>query len=92
MSTAADWVPSDIDVGIPSAARVYDYLLGGAHNFDVDRIVGEKVLAAVPNGREIARSNRAFMSRAGRSSRARSGRSSQSAARCPITCAISRPM
>jgi hypothetical protein len=64
MSTAADWVPSDMDVGVPSAARVYDYLLGGAHNFDVDRIVGEKVLAAAPNGRQIARSNRAFMSRA----------------------------
>src|SRR5258708_7629541 len=47
MSTAADWVPSDIDVGIPSAAR----------------IVGEKVLAVQPNGRQIARSNRAFMSR-----------------------------
>ena len=64
MSTAADWVPSDIDVAIPSAARVYDYLLGGAHNFDADRLVGEKVLAAQPNGRQIARSNRAFMSRA----------------------------
>jgi len=64
MSTAADWVPSDINVGIPSAARVYDYLLGGAHNFDADRMVGEKVLAVQPNGRQIARSNRAFMSRA----------------------------
>ncbi len=64
MSTAADWVPSDIDVGVPSAARVYDYLLGGAHNFDADRMVGEKVLAVQPNGRQIARSNRAFMSRA----------------------------
>lgn len=64
MSTAADWVPSDIDVTVPSAARVYDYLLGGAHNFDADRMVGEKVLAVQPNGRQIARSNRAFMSRA----------------------------
>ncbi len=64
MSAAADWVPGDIDVAVPSAARVYDYLLGGAHNFDVDRLVGEKVLAVQPNGRQIARSNRAFMSRA----------------------------
>ena len=64
MSTAAGWVPSDIDVAVPSAARVYDYLLGGAHNFDADRMVGEKVLAVQPNGRQIARSNRAFMSRA----------------------------
>ncbi|HEV3360824.1 MAG TPA: SAM-dependent methyltransferase [Pseudonocardiaceae bacterium] len=57
-------MPSDIDVGVPSAARVYDYLLGGAHNFDADRMVGEKVLAVQPNGRQIASSNRAFMSRA----------------------------
>jgi hypothetical protein len=64
MSTAADWVPSDINVGVPSAARVYDYLLGGAHNFDADRLVGEKVLSVQPNGRQIARSNRAFMGRA----------------------------
>ena len=64
MSTAADWVPGDIDIAIPSAARVYDYLLGGAHNFDADRVVGDKVLAVQPNGRQIARSNRAFMSRA----------------------------
>ncbi|HEY4018260.1 MAG TPA: SAM-dependent methyltransferase [Pseudonocardiaceae bacterium] len=64
MSTAADWVPTEIDVSVPSAARVYDYLLGGAHNFDADRMVGEKVLAVQPNGRQIARSNRAFMSRA----------------------------
>lgn len=64
MSTAANWVPDDIDVAVPSAARVYDYLLGGGHNFDADRMVGEKVLAVQPNGRQIARSNRAFMSRA----------------------------
>ncbi|HEX4225190.1 MAG TPA: SAM-dependent methyltransferase [Pseudonocardiaceae bacterium] len=64
MSTAADWVPRDMNVAVPSAARVYDYLLGGAHNFDADRLVGEKVLAVQPNGRQIARSNRAFMSRA----------------------------
>lgn len=64
MSTMADWVPNEIDVSVPSAARVYDYLLGGAHNFDADRMVGERVLAVQPNGRQIARSNRAFMSRA----------------------------
>jgi hypothetical protein len=64
MSQAAEWVPVDMDVAVPSAARVYDYLLGGAHNFDADRMVGERVLQVQPNGRQIARSNRAFMSRA----------------------------
>jgi hypothetical protein len=59
-----DWVPNNVDVAVPSAARVYDFLLGGAHNFDVDRLVGKKVLQVQPNGRQIARSNRAFLTRA----------------------------
>lgn len=49
---------------MPSAARVYDYLLGGGHNFAVDRAVGEKVLQVLPNGGQIAGSNRAFLRRA----------------------------
>ena len=58
------WVPDDVNVELPSAARVYDYLLGGGHNFAADRAVGEKVLRALPNGRQIASSNRAFLRRA----------------------------
>jgi hypothetical protein len=54
MAGPAEWVPGDVDVQVPSAARVYDFLLGGAHNFDVDRIVGRKVLEVQPNGRQIA--------------------------------------
>jgi hypothetical protein len=30
-----DWVPAGIDTERPSAARIYDYWLGGAHNFEV---------------------------------------------------------
>jgi hypothetical protein len=32
-------LPKDVDVSRPSAARVYDYFLGGAHNFEVDRLL-----------------------------------------------------
>ena len=64
MSEGVAWVPDHIDVELPSAARVYDYLLGGGHNFAVDRAVGEKVLQALPQGRQIASSNRAFLRRA----------------------------
>ncbi|MDQ2881548.1 MAG: SAM-dependent methyltransferase [Actinomycetota bacterium] len=64
MSEHVAWVPDRIDIELPSAARVYDYLLGGGHNFAVDRAVGEKVLQALPNGRQIASSNRAFLRRA----------------------------
>ncbi|HEY0500484.1 MAG TPA: SAM-dependent methyltransferase [Kutzneria sp.] len=60
----AAWVPKDVNVALPSAARVYDYLLGGAHNFAADRAVGEKVLQVLPHGRQVAISNRSFLRRA----------------------------
>jgi hypothetical protein len=60
----AAWVPKDVNVDLPSAARVYDYLLGGAHNFAADRAVGERVLQVLPDGRQVAISNRSFLRRA----------------------------
>ena len=42
------WVTSDIDLNRPSAARVYDYWLGGKDNFAADRIAGEETIAAYP--------------------------------------------
>ena len=47
-----------------TAARIYDYLLGGVHNFPADREVAEKVIAGMPNARTAARANRAFLGRA----------------------------
>ncbi|NUT51043.1 MAG: hypothetical protein HOV94_27620 [Saccharothrix sp.] len=64
MADRVGWIPDDIDPGLPSAARLYDYLLGGGHNFAVDRELAEKFLRAQPNGRTIARLNRAFLRRA----------------------------
>jgi hypothetical protein len=64
MTDDAGWIPDEINVEVPSAARVYDYLLGGGHNFAADRAVGEVVLKVQPQGRQIATSNRAFLSRA----------------------------
>jgi hypothetical protein len=64
MTNDVDWIPDEINVEVPSAARVYDYLLGGAHNFAADRAVGETVLKVQPHGRQIASSNRAFLTRA----------------------------
>ncbi|GGS26155.1 MULTISPECIES: SAM-dependent methyltransferase [Actinokineospora] len=48
----------------PSAARLYDYLLGGGHNFAHDRELAHRFLKAQPNAREIARHNRSFLRRA----------------------------
>ena len=64
MPERAEWVPPNIDVETPSAARIYDFLLGGGHNFAADRAVGQKVLEVQPHGRQIATSNRAFLNRA----------------------------
>ncbi|MGH3911510.1 MAG: SAM-dependent methyltransferase, partial [Pseudonocardiaceae bacterium] len=64
MTERPEWVPAGINVELPSAARVYDFLLGGGHNFAVDRAVADKVLQVLPNGGQIAGSNRAFLRRA----------------------------
>jgi S-adenosyl methyltransferase len=48
---------------IPSAARVYDYLLGGKDNYPADRAVAESVIAKLPNVRPAVRWNRAFLGR-----------------------------
>lgn len=53
-----------LDTTKPSVARLYDYLLGGKDNFAVDRAAAEQVVAAIPNAREAAQENRAFMRRA----------------------------
>lgn len=58
------WLPPGVDITKPSAARVYDYYLGGACNLQVDRDFGKQVLAVLPEARDFARLNRAFLHRA----------------------------
>ena len=41
-------VPPQVDIHKPSAARVYDAILGGKDNFPWDRAVAAKVIAAFP--------------------------------------------
>ncbi len=57
------WVPADVDVNAPNAARMYDYALGGCHNFAVDRAMVERAEAALPGARLVAHANRAFLAR-----------------------------
>jgi O-methyltransferase involved in polyketide biosynthesis len=54
----------DIDQSVPSAARMYDYFLGGMHNFAADREAADLVIEAMPDAPLIARANRAFLDRA----------------------------
>ncbi|NYH77439.1 hypothetical protein FHR84_000753 [Actinopolyspora biskrensis] len=65
----ADQAPTgEVDHSAPNIARMYDYLLGGAANFEVDRNAAEEFNASVPGNVEWAyshaRSNRAFLGRA----------------------------
>lgn len=53
-----------LDSTTPSAARVYDYLLGGGSNFAVDREFAHQVIGTSPNAVELARLNRSFLRRA----------------------------
>jgi SAM-dependent methyltransferase len=58
-----DWVPADIDTERPSPARVYDYVLGGSHNFAVDRQAAEQLLTVDPHTTLMAHANRAYLRR-----------------------------
>jgi len=64
MTDSYDWVPDGVDVTVPDASRVYDYALGGVHNFAVDRDFWARAEKALPSARELARANRAFLGRA----------------------------
>ena len=58
------WAPEDVDVERPSVARVYDYYLGGSHNFAADREFAEQILTLMPEATIVAQENRAFLRRA----------------------------
>jgi S-adenosyl methyltransferase len=58
------WVPPGVDTQKASIARVYDYWLGGTHNFLADRDAARALIAAAPQARMFAHENRAFLGRA----------------------------
>jgi hypothetical protein len=62
--TRPEWAPYGVDLDRPNAARVYDYYLGGAHNFAADRAMANQALADWPELPLIMRANRAFLRRA----------------------------
>ena len=64
MTVEPGWVPSGIDTSKANIARVYDYWLGGSHNFRADQDAARTLIAVEPNTRAIIRANRAFLGRA----------------------------
>jgi S-adenosyl methyltransferase len=57
------WVSEHVDFERPSAARVYDYYLGGSHNFAVDRRMARQAIELWPELPQIMQANRAFLRR-----------------------------
>jgi hypothetical protein len=60
----ASWVPPEIDTTKANIARVYDWFLGGEHNFRVDQDAARALIAIEPRARAIAWGYRAFLIRA----------------------------
>ena len=58
------WAPPEVDIDRPASSRIYDYMLGGSHNFAADRAVAEKAIAAMPQLPAVLRENRRFLGRA----------------------------
>lgn len=62
--TRPSWAPPEIDLDRPSAARVYDYYLGGFHNFPADRAMAKEAIGMWPELPVMMQANRAFLRRA----------------------------
>jgi S-adenosyl methyltransferase len=60
----ADVVPEGVDPTRPSPARLYDYYLGGTHNFEADRQAAEQIRQGMPELADAAWANRGFHGRA----------------------------
>jgi SAM-dependent methyltransferase len=58
-------LPPKIDSSVPHPARIYDWLLGGSVNFEVDREAAQHISSAYPGGMDAAcadiRANRVFL-------------------------------
>jgi hypothetical protein len=53
-----------LDVHIPNAARIYDYTLGGTHNFEADRQAAGYMFSLVPSTQKWVKMLRAFLQEA----------------------------
>ncbi|WP_327086857.1 SAM-dependent methyltransferase [Nonomuraea sp. NBC_01738] len=64
MAEVDDAAPYGLNLAEASPARVYDYLLGGKDNFDVDRAEGERIRALMPGVEHGVRAQRDVLGRA----------------------------
>jgi hypothetical protein len=60
----ADGRGTEIDLSRPSIARVYDAVLGGKDNYEIDRVVADEVRRSIPHISDVGWFNRAILGRA----------------------------
>ncbi|MDT0269614.1 SAM-dependent methyltransferase [Streptomyces sp. DSM 44915] len=64
MAGAEGGATREVDVSVPSVARIYDYALGGKDNYAVDRDAFDELERHAPSTRPLAVNNRRFLQRA----------------------------
>jgi SAM-dependent methyltransferase len=64
VSEQPNWMSAGVDTTMASSARIDNFLLGGGHNFEVDRQIARRCTMALPGAAKIARLNREFLCRA----------------------------
>ncbi|UED87625.1 SAM-dependent methyltransferase [Streptomyces profundus] len=64
MAETEDVTSHEVDVNVPSVARIYDYALGGKDNYAVDREAFDQLEQTAPSTRPLAINNRRFLQRA----------------------------
>ena len=57
------WAPDEVEIEKPSTARMYDFYLGGSHNFAADRELAARTIEAWPDVPHLCQANRAFLRR-----------------------------
>jgi hypothetical protein len=60
----SSWVPEEVPLDRPNVARMWDYFLGGGHNFAVDREAAEQLIKLYPDLPLVSQTNRALLRRA----------------------------
>src|SRR5438874_4617986 len=60
----SNWVPDEVPLDRPNVARMWDYFLGGGHNFAIDRQAAEQAIQLYPDLPLVAQVTRAFLRRA----------------------------
>ena len=60
----SNWVPDEVLLDRPNVARMWDYYLGGGHNFAIDREAAEQIIRLYPDMPLVAQVTRGFLGRA----------------------------